>query len=299
MRTCLFIVSLCAIQLSLFAQKNPCNPQGKPYSQIPGDTTIILPLGTQVTFNRCEFFDLRDCLEFDEIFNQASVITAGFTTQDRDGNVLLSCGMFRIRLTNECSGKTCFDIPVKVKMPYRPNLSAPGADSCSRCNRQGVRLFTSTGGNWDDSANLDYQITESNGQKYFEFTATCANKAYNCDCRIPGSVKVKFKAKGMKKLEELALYSGCPVAVLKFSPKRPRNKIKVKLPCLNQDQLLVSAMGTGKNGEYIKTEKVLFKKLAHGSARKNCKTQKGKVIRRILAIFPIREGNYFRKYFVP
>lgn len=292
---------LFVICLKVTAQKNPCNPTGIPYSSLPGDTTIILKGGTQITFNRCEYFDLRDCLEFDEILDQEAIVRSGFTTQDRQGNILISCGMFRIRLTPDCSGKTCFEIPVRIRIPFSINFSnSAQGDSCALCNRFGIRLFTSVGGAWSDSGNLKYKIIDLNGRKYFEFYDNCANKAYNCDCRRKTGTKVRFKAKSGQRLNEVFIRTNCPVGVLRFTPKHPpKRKIVVKLPCPNVNgNVIVSATGTGSSGETITFAPTALEQLDHGSGRKSCKEKKGKVIRRILGIFPVREGEYYKKYFV-
>lgn len=277
--------------------QNPCERAGVPYSSLPADTTIILPQGTMLTFNRCEFFDLRDCLDFDEMYDPVSVESRGFTTQDANGNMLLTCGMFRIRLNTGCSERSCFEVPVKIRMPYRLNLvNSPGiaADRCARCApRTGVRLYTSNGGNWDDTTQVKSQIIEIDGKKYFEFYATCANRAYNCDCRMPGTTKIRFKSRHVD-MEKLLIRSACPVGILKYYVTgNKKRKIDVKLPCTDQEKLFISCVL--ENG---KIEERVLTSLDHGRARKNCKSKKGPVIRRILGIFPVRGGAYFRKYFV-
>ncbi|HEV7783636.1 MAG TPA: hypothetical protein VGO58_20330 [Chitinophagaceae bacterium] len=250
----LFLLLSLAFSTITIAQKNPCNPTGIPYASLPGDTTLLLPQGTYVTFNRCEFFDLRDCLEFDELYDQASVVSRGFTTQDNNGNILLTCGMFRIRLKPGCSEKECFEVPVKIRMPYQPNLGGSISDTCGKCPPRTIRLFTSNGGNWSDTSKLDSRIIEVDGKKYFGFMATCANKAYNCDCAKKGKTKVRFKSRGDLKIDELFIRAACPVSILKFyqPTNSSRRRIVVKLPCLRQDQLFVRVVGTDASGQVIK-----------------------------------------------
>lgn len=292
----LFFISCC----SAWGQKNPCNPTGAPYTTLPGDTTLILKGGTQITFNRCEYFDLRDCLEFDELLDQQSIDASGLTTQDDEGNTLLSCGMLKIKLTPDCSGKTCFDVPIRVRIPFSINFSFGGkADSCASCDSRGIRLFIATGNTWSNTNTPPYKIIELEGKKYFEFYSQCGNISFNCDCCIwRATTKVKFKAKNMARLDSLIIRTACPVGVLKFTPKKKGKKIVVKMACRNQGSFIVSAKGTGTTGETIVFGPRQINQMDHGRGRKNCSSKKGKVIKRILGIFPIREGYYYKKYFI-
>src|SRR6185503_487272 len=170
-------------------QKNPCNHQGLPYIKVPGDTTITLPHGTQLTFNRCEYFDLRDCLEITEAYDVESIRRQNLTTLDRNGNVLLSAGMFCIKLIGDCSPKPCFEVPVKVRMPM-PGLSSNG---CAKCGRGTFRLYRSRDGIWADSSGNNFRTFDSAGKVWIEFYADCP-MCYNADCCIDldaGKTKVK------------------------------------------------------------------------------------------------------------
>ena len=72
------------------AQKNPCDTDIKnyDYKKDNTDTTITLKNGTQLTLNRCEFFDIRDCIEYREIRTLKDLQETGTTTMDNNGNVL-------------------------------------------------------------------------------------------------------------------------------------------------------------------------------------------------------------------
>src|SRR6185436_9582684 len=140
--------------------QDPCNTKGVPYSLLPQDTTITLPHGTQLTFNRCEYFDLRECLEITEAYDVESIRRQNLTTLDRNGNVLLSAGMFCIKLIGDCSPKPCFEVPVKVRMPM-PGLSSNG---CAKCGRGTFRLYRSRDGIWADSTGNNFRTFDSAGK---------------------------------------------------------------------------------------------------------------------------------------
>lgn len=235
------IVSL-ALTLNLSAQKNPCNPQGLPYAKIPGDTTITLKHGTQLTFNRCEYFDIKDCLEITEAYDIQSIQQQNLTTLDRNGNVLLSAGMFCMRFTGECVTKKCFEVPVKVRMPL-PGLSS---NDCGQCIRNSFRLYRSRDGIWADSTNDNFKIIDSAGRKWLEFNADCP-MCYNADCCLDlDAGKTKLKVKGLSSLDWVEITNECPVAVLKYFPKAGRKKVIARLPCVEKGSAKISATGVDK-----------------------------------------------------
>ena len=50
------------------AQNSPCDSANKKTTAaFPADTTITLENGTSITFNRCDFFEVRNCVSFKEI----------------------------------------------------------------------------------------------------------------------------------------------------------------------------------------------------------------------------------------
>ena len=111
-RPFLFLLLLLAC-CDVWGQKNPCNPTGAPYTSLPGDTTITLKSGSTLTFNRCEFFDMRDCMQIIEINDTAGLQREGVNMYDKEGNILLTSGMIKIDM-KDCD-KKCFDVPVKLR----------------------------------------------------------------------------------------------------------------------------------------------------------------------------------------
>jgi hypothetical protein len=268
--------------------QNPCYGRGPAYSALPGDTTILLPGGTQLRFNRCEFFDLRDCLELTEMNDLQSLSESGMTTQDNSGASLLTFGMVRIELKPGCAERNCFEVPVRVRFPLRT--------LCARCGgRRMPTLYRGTaGGSWLlDSIKSD--IVTINGQDYLEFEAPCPGKAYNADCKA-STTKVKFKARNWRELDRLEVSIKCPLGRLVYVPREGRRKVKAKLYCVSPDSVQVQFRGRDSAGRLV-TETKPLSALDHGSRRKACKG-KGSVVRRILGIFPVRPRNYYRKYFV-
>jgi hypothetical protein len=149
MKKILMVLVTAWLTVACYAQKNPCNPEGKPYAQMPGDTTIKLPSGTTLTFNRCEFYDLRDCMEITEITDTAGLRRAGMSMFDNRGNLLLTGGMFSVSM-KDC-GKTCFDIPVKVRMRIQLQPCANGVMALPN-------LYIGNAGTWEKPSDIPTTI---------------------------------------------------------------------------------------------------------------------------------------------
>ena len=272
------------ITLAGVAQKNPCNPQGLPYAKIPGDTTFTLPHGTQLTFNRCEYFDIKDCLEITEAYDVQSIQRQNLTTLDRNGNVLLSAGMFCMKLTGECSTKKCFDVPVKIRMPL-PGLSS---NDCGKCEMGTFRLFRSRDGFWADSTNDNFRTFDSAGRSWIEFKADCP-MCYNADCRIAVDAGMtKVRVKGITRLEKVEITNECPVAVLKYYPKQGRKKVIARLPCMEKGSVQISATGTDKNGNMVIIPFKNIREVRHSWGKRKCAL--GKMGRKTKA------GRFYKKY---
>jgi len=272
---------------SSWAQKNPCNPTGLPYTSLPGDTTVILPHGTRLTFNRCEYFDIRDCLDLTEAYDIESMRRQNLTTLDQNGNVLLSAGMFCMKLTGDCDAKPCFEVPVKIAMPL-PN---PSGNNCGRCQRGTFRLYNSSTGIWSDSSNNNFKITEINGQTWIEFTAPCANICFNADCCMDlHAGKTKVKVKNIGKLESVEMTIECPVGVLKYFPKKGRKKVIARLPCFESSTIKISAKGEDKAGNIVSSPEQPIRELKHSRGKRKCEADKmGK---------KTREGRFYKKYII-
>jgi hypothetical protein len=102
--------------INSIAQKSPCD-RSVSASVFPEDTTIVLPSGTTLTFNRCEYFDSRNCIEIKELTDTSDLRRVGLNMVDENGKPLLTSGMLKVALKN--CGKTCFEIPIKIKAKVR------------------------------------------------------------------------------------------------------------------------------------------------------------------------------------
>lgn len=280
--TCFLFIAL--IVFTGNGQKNPCNPQGLPYAKVPGDTTITLPQGTQLTFNRCEYFDIKDCLEITEAYDVQSMQRQNLTTLDRSGNVLLSAGMFCLRLTGDCSDKKCFEVPVKVRMPL-PGLSS---NNCGQCSFGTFRLYRSRDGFWSDSSNNNFRTFDSFGRSWIEFLADCT-MCYNADCCIQLNAGLtKVKVKGLSRLDRVEITNECPVGLLKYYPTKGRKKVIERLPCIEKGTVEISFTGLDRNGGLLTTPFKNIREVRHSWGKRKCAP--GKIGSKTKA------GRFYKKY---
>jgi hypothetical protein len=284
------IIFLLACNQVIFSQINPCDRtvSNVPYSSIKYDTTIVLKNGTLLTFNRCEYFDVKDCLEIKEALSVEEITNQNFSTLDDKGNFLLTGGMLNITMPKDCNEKICFDVPVKIRMPIR-------VQNCEGCKRNGLRLYVANGNYWVDSNSKELKIIDINGNKYGEFELTCANTGYNFDCKMY-TTKVKFKAKHIAQFNKLTILSTCPVGVAHYYPNGTK-KVKAKLPCFNADSVKIIATGVDANGNVVKYEKYLSQ-LKHGKLMKNCKKKYDSFLSRLIALLGTRKGILYKKYLI-
>lgn len=289
MKKYIFLFLCCTATFILHAQNNPCNTDVTiDYTKEKTDTTITLPNGTQLTFNRCEFFDVRYCLAFTEIRTVQDLQSNGLTTMDSDGNLLLSCGMFKIDFNKGDCTKPCLDVPVRVRIPLLTSKCA-GSSSPRRMYK------AIANGKWED-LNTDAKIfTDIDGKQYSEFYMKCGS-GINCDQKLKYTV-VKFKSKQIKKLTNLNLSANCPLLNLDFKRKKRKNIIYAKVPCMIADSLMLKVEGKDKNGNYVS----LTKKLSECTPKykvSKCVPISRKIVRNILGIFKVRERNIYRKYII-
>jgi hypothetical protein len=243
-----------------------------------------------MTFNRCDFFDIKDCMEFYEIRNLKDIQEAGLTTQDNNGNILLTCGMFVLKFdkTADCGNKKCLDYPVVIRIPVLQNLCLGSMTSANQ-------LYTVGESNLWEKAKGGKEVTDINGIKYLEFSSKCGGK-FNCDKKF-NSVKVKFKSGKFKQIETLNITENCPLMNLNFTAGKRKNVVYANVPCSNPDSLIIHIVVINRAGESEKISKPLSQ-LISKFTRSLCPITSKIVKRRILGIFPLYERSIYKKYLI-
>jgi hypothetical protein len=279
------------ISKALMAQTNPCDTDIKnyDYKKDNTDTTITLKNGTQLTFNRCEFFDIRDCIEYREIRTLQDLQETGTTTIDNKGNVLLTCGMFKMNFKGGDCTKECLQVPVKVRIPMLSN-SCLGSNDVNRLYRG------NDAGVWEKITDDVKEVTDADRKKYFEFYTKCGGK-FNCDKNLETTI-VKFKSKKIKNLLTLNLMANCPILNLHFTSGRRNNIIYAKVPCrLSPDSIMLKFEGKDKDGNTATITKRLSECQPKFKPTK-CKPISQKLVRNIIGLFRTRERNIYGKYII-
>lgn len=283
----LFCFLCVAFFIKSYGQDNPCDRKGVPYSSLPQDTTITLPSGTSFTFNRCEFFDLRDCIEIFEIIDTAGLNARNLTMYDSRGNALLTCGMVSLQLKN-CD-KTCFEVPVKVRVRIR-------FQDCSGTINGVPNLYTSNGGRWQQVEKGKAKIVTENNIRYFEFFTNCG-VSINCDVPKKGR-KVKFIAPKGNKIEQLRVGTNCPLFFYDELLSNPKRRTKVRLFCILPENTTAQAKLSAASSEIILTPQRKLSDLRHGNKRLQCKKEPLSFFQGLFSWLKRGKGNFHKKYYL-
>jgi len=286
MKKLLLYVLIVSTTLVVIAQKNPCNPQGLPYIKVPGDTTVTLQSGTTLTFNRCEFFDLRDCMEIIEINDSADLRREGLNMYDKEGNILVTCGMIKIDF-NKC-GKKCLDVPVKIRVKVR-------FPDCSGVTDEIPALYFNDGTGWEKPKNTPARLTGSANDRYLELETRCG-VFINCDIPKKGR-KIKFIAPKGNKIKELRLGINCPLYYYDEKPIEPQRKVKVKMLCTASERVMVQSVQISSSDNVTGTPSTKLSELKHGNRRVNCKEPK--FFGKLFGWLSPSKGNFRKKYYLP
>ncbi|MFN6377786.1 MAG: OmpA family protein [Flavobacteriales bacterium] len=256
-----------------------------------GDTIIILPQGTQLIFNRCEYKELKDCLEFIETNNSDAIISSGLSLMDTLGFPLASCGMLRIGLKPGCSDKDCFETPVKVLIPV------PKEKECDFCGRNARVWSVAPNGGWEQGKGNENEIKIINvrGEKFYQMQVYCPNMWKNCDCKLPTGPRVKIKAPSGYKILELKVVSDCPTTVIELQTRMRKNVAKGRIPCLIGEKYIVAILEDPSGRAFVLPKKPLDE-LKKKTFLSLCKKIKGEYIGLRLGFIPIPKRNMYRKY---
>jgi len=255
------------------------------------DTTIVLPQGTHIVFNLCEYLELKDCLEFTEANNSQAILNNGLALMTVDGRVLASCGMLKIELNENCTDVKCFKYPIKIQFPVPENAD------CDYCKKEaGVWRLVPKG--WDVDRNWRVKIIKKDGKKFYQFGLKCPNVWINCDCEAPKGQKRKFKIKHSYEIVNLKLSVDCPTVVFELKPKRRKNVIKYESLCFRGEKTVMATI-VDKQGDTLLLDPQPLNNLHKKMLFPKCyRTEEEVIIGKRLWIFPIYQREMYRKYII-
>lgn len=256
------------------------------------DTIIILPEGTQMVFNLCEYLEIKDCLDFIETNNPQSILANGFSLMDTSGIPIASCGMLKITLKPGCTERKCFKVPVKVRFPV------PKDKDCNYCGRNARVWDITSNGRWMTTVGKksDMKIISLKGQQFYQFTMYCPNYSKNCDCKTKGK-RLKIKTNHKYRFIDAKIAFDCPTAVIVLKPKSRKNVVKTKVPCWKGNKTIMATLINDKGDTlYLLQQSLndLPKRTAFSGCRKIYKEFTGKK----LGIFSIPKRELYRKYII-
>lgn len=257
-----------------------------------GDTIINLPYGTQLVFNRNEYLEIKDCLEFTEANDPNSVLLNGMSLMDRSENPIASCGMLKVTMKPGCTDRKCFKVPVRVRFPV------PKIDECDYCRRNARVWNVNNNGTWvtEQGRKSKVKTILINGVAYYEFYLYCPNSWKNCDCMINGE-KVKFKTKRNYKIVNLTITNDCPTLVINSKTKKSGNVAIVKIPCWKGYKTISGTIIDDKGDTLILKQQPL-NNLTKRTMFSKCSRYKREYIGYRLWIFPIYKRDVYRKYII-
>ncbi len=256
------------------------------------DTVITLPEGTQVVFNRCEYLEIKDCIEFTETNNPNAILVNGLSLMDTSGFPIASCGMLRVSMKPGCTNRECFKFPVKVRFPV------PKDKECDYCGREAKVWDINSNGSWvqGKGKKSEIKIVKVQGQMFYQFELYCPNSWKNCDCKPKGK-KMKFKTKHNYKIVNIKVTFNCPTAVIELKPKRRKNIAKTKIPCWKGDKTVIATIIDNK-GDTLILNQMPLNDLTKRTIFSRCKKITGENIGYRFGIFPIGKRQFYRKYII-
>jgi len=273
------------------------------------DTTIILENGTELVFNRCEYNEIRECLEIKSIRTTDEMIENGTQLITHDDIPLITCGMISICLSSDCHvQKSCFDYPVIVRFPFPSDN-----EECLPCERRVARVFNMNGsGTWTgaNAREEKIEIVTIGKTKYYQLEIKCPDCNFkNCDCprcdKLPKRVrkkvcpKVKLKLPRKYELISAQIFVDCPPTILYFAPDDSKlivrkNVAKTETKCYKGEHR-IQVLAVDAKGDTLHIELSPLAPIKHRILFSHCKLP-GKDHQRILGIFPAKKRAIYRKY---
>ncbi|BDS15648.1 OmpA family protein [Aureispira anguillae] len=265
------------------------------------DTTLTMPNGSLVTFGICDYYAHKDCFKFTEFIHPDSARAAGLSTMAADGTPLISVGMFKVELCkNPANSSKRYEDPpcIIAHIPLRTSSINKG---CNAPVRGITKWFQRPDGSWVDSAE-SMELVEINGQLYYK-TEVCGAGIYNGDRKGSGNgdryylTRVKV-AKGLHLLDAKISFDA-PFSILGSIKKGSKRMVKIPVPeemlCNSCSDAIVYAKALDKNGDTLILNYTIADPYHRRTAFGQCR---GKVVKKFLFFFKIREKNIYRKYFL-
>lgn len=238
------------------------DPNAPPDDELPcfGDTTIVLPQGTQITLAKCDWRKVKDCIEVEEFNTAEALKNSGLITMTSTGLPMISGGMFSLSL--------CQDVCVMVHVPIDP---------CSA--DLDMQLWDgNTAGTWENAQKVER--VEIDGKEFYAVLmcdGTSGKK--NLDASMMKTPNTFFRVKGKHRISEVTAVSDCPLGLYKVKlDGRSRKTLKLRIPCPVPEEFEVMAKGINEQGDSIVMHYRWTKNINKRSRLRSCKCESGKFL---------------------
>lgn len=257
-----------------------------------GDTTVMLPGGARLVFNKCDYIKKINCLDFNLVLSPTSALENNLSTEDEFGRPLASCGMIKFSVKPECPEMDCFVKPVTVLMP------APEQSDCDVCGRSARLFVLNDSRQWQRSGSRNsVKLIKIDDKEFYQLKVACPNFWANCDCRKNAKSKVRFKAPRGYELVKLTFTYECPTMVLNFKRKGLR-KIITRIPCMDAEGF-VQAKLVNSEGDTVQLAYQTVNSLKRRWLFSKCgKRTYGNNSKEKVGLFRVRKRSLYRKYII-
>jgi len=129
------------------------------------DTVLRTRGGKEVVVNKCEYDEIKNCLELKEqkSYNE---FKKGIVIMNKGGQDLATFGMLQVDLLDGCVKNECFKTPIKIRFPLK---AAPPADNHSWALVKGEKTALA--------------LVTINGKLFYELELKCPTSWINCNCK--------------------------------------------------------------------------------------------------------------------
>ncbi|PHR46685.1 MAG: hypothetical protein COA32_09380 [Fluviicola sp.] len=237
-----------------------------------GDTLIELANGSLIKINICDYHKNPDCVKIQEFTDASSLANNGVSTENEDGEVLISGGMLKFDI---CEGVTVIGY-----MPYREN-----------CMGDGMSLWDVTeNGRWRER-DEPLELEEINGRRYYALPLSGVG-FINID-KLPriSLNKIKFKSKDGIRLASVSLFCDCPMWGAR-QPYKNRWKKKVVLRTTCCSDPIVSVVAHDEEGNLLTITNRKLSELDPANFLGRCRSD----LRNSWWFFKIWNKTMYRKY---
>ncbi len=129
------------------------------------DTVLRTSAGKEVVVNKCEYEELKHCLQIKE-YKSYGEFKKGIVIMNKGGQDLSVFGLLQVDLLDGCSKSECFKTAIKIRFPLK---TEPALDNHSWALVKGVKM--------------PLKLVKLNNKLFYELELKCPTSWINCNCK--------------------------------------------------------------------------------------------------------------------